>query len=82
MENFDILANLVGDVELKFKRVLWGADRIREQFGKRTLGEILNDGEIHYQACHERNMVVAYFASLNGIHCDLVTTLIKRFPKR
>jgi len=70
---------LVADrLEQDFQRTVWSEDRVRNEFGLRTIDQIEASKEIHFLCCLERNFAFAYRAALEGIPTKLVMSRIVR----
>lgn len=72
-------AQVVADqLEEDIARTIWDEDRIREEFGRRSIDQIEDTREIHFLCCMERNFAFAYRAALAGIPTKLVMSRIAR----
>jgi len=70
---------LVKSIDCEFSRTIWKPERIRREFGRRTIEQILNSKEIHYFCCLERHYLTAYKAvTETKLHAKLVSVQIKR----
>lgn len=66
-----------------YSRVHWEEQKIRENFGKRSLYELLYSKEIHYLSCLERHYVIGSYAHRQGIQTNFVIYNIDRpFQKK
>lgn len=72
------LQTVADQLEQDISRTVWPEDRIRSEFGLRTIDQIEASKEIHFLCCLERNFAFAYRAALAGIPTKLVMSRIVR----
>ena len=53
--------------DLDFKTVKWDSNRIRKEFGKRNLSQVLESKEFHYGGCYDKNLVIGHLSIRSGI---------------
>ena len=78
MPNLERLTGIAESVEQDFPRAIWEPERIREEFGRRSIEQIEASESIHFLCCLERHFMFAYRAALAGEDAKLVMTRIKR----
>lgn len=78
MKQLDEFKSLVLQFNENYKRVSWGKDKILKDFGKRSINQIKESGEIHYLCCLERTYLIAYEAERRGINSALLVFGIER----
>jgi hypothetical protein len=69
---------VANQLEQDIARTVWDEDRIRNEFGLRSIDEIEESREIHFLCCMERNFAFAYRAALADIPTKLVMSRIQR----
>ncbi|HVY01806.1 MAG TPA: hypothetical protein VHA12_03520 [Candidatus Nanoarchaeia archaeon] len=78
MNQYETFREIVSECDRNLSAVRWDPERIRKELARRTIREIIQSKEIPLGACVEKEMVIGYFATVQGIKVDLAFMQISK----